>query len=327
MAQKKEGKILGMERDTFRSLMGKYGVSIVMLVLIVVIGIMQPLFLKPSNLINVATQITINGMLAFGMCMAITTGGIDLTVGAQIALGGVMFGICTVKGGMPVVVGVLATVAVTTLFGFINGFLIAKFNMFPFVVTLSMQLVIRGVSLVISGGQGIQMGNDVGNIYYTNVFGMIPLPIIIYLVVFVLMYLMFHWTKLGRYILAVGGNPNAALASGVSVFRIKIYAYAISGFLAGIASIILVAKTGNAKANIGEGYETDAVAACVIGGTSFAGGIATMPGVVIGTFIVGFIYNGINMVGIDGNYQSIIRGLVIILTVMMDMAINGKNRK
>ena len=327
MAQKKEGKILGMEREAFRSLMGKYGVSLVMLVMIVVIAIMEPKFITPGNLINVATQITINGMLAFGMCMAITTGGIDLTVGAQVALGGIIFGL-TLQNGMPLFVSVLATLAVTGFFGLINGFLIAKFNMFPFVVTLSMQLVIRGVSLVVSGGQGVPISKEVGQILYNaKLFGAIPMPIVIYIVVFIIMYLMFHWTKLGRYILAVGGNPNAALASGVSVFRIKLYAYAISGVLAGIASIIFAAKTGNAKANIGEGYETDAVAACVIGGTSFAGGIATMPGVVIGTFIVGFIYNGINMVRIDGNYQSIIRGLVIILTVMLDMAINGKNRK
>ncbi len=327
MAQKKEGKILGMERDTFRSLMGKYGVSIVMLVMIIVIGIMEHRFLSPTNLINVATQITVNGMLAFGMCMAITTGGIDLTVGAQVALGGVVLAISTVKGGMPLGAGILLALLATTAFGFVNGFLISKFNMFPFVVTLSMQLVIRGMSLVLSGGQGIQLSNDVAQIYYYNVFGVIPLPIVIYIVIFILMYLMFHWTKLGRYILAVGGNPNAALASGVNVFRIKVYAYAISGFLAGIAALLLVAKTGNAKSNIGEGYETDAVAACVIGGTSFAGGIATMPGVVIGTFIVGFIYNGINMIGVNANFQSIIRGLVIILTVMLDMAINGRNRK
>lgn len=315
-----------MNRETYRSLMGKYGVAIIMFVMIIVIGIMEPRFLSGMNLVNVATQITINGMLAFGMCLAITTGGIDLTVGAQVALGSVILGVCTVHMGMPLLAGVLVTVIVTTIFGLINGLLIAKFDMFPFVVTLSMQLVIRGFALVISGGQGIQMGNDVGRIYYANPAG-IPLPIIIYIVVFICMYLMFHWMRMGRYILAVGGNVNAARASGVNVDKIKICAYAISGLLAGVAAILLSAKTGNAKSNLGEGYETDAVAACVIGGTSFAGGIATMPGVLIGTLIVGFIYNGINMVGVSANFQSIIRGLVIILTVMLDMAINGKNRK
>ena len=162
--------------------------------------------------------------------------------------------------------------------------------------------------------------------YYGKFLG-IPYPVLVLLVVFVLMYIMFHWTKLGRYILAVGGNANAAVASGVSEFKIRVICHTLSGFLAGIGAVIMAAKTGSGQSNLGVGYETDAVAASVIGGTSFAGGIATMPGVLIGIFIVGFIYNGINMIGIDANWQSIIRGLVIIGTVMLDMAINGKSRK
>ena len=227
---------------------------------------------------------------------------------------------------MPIALGVLIGVAVATLFGFINGFLIAKFNMFPFVVTLSMQLVIRGAAQVISGGRAITFGQDVKNLYYGKLLG-IPYPIIALVVVFILMYIMFHWTKLGRYILAVGGNANAAVASGVSEVKIRIICHTISGFLAGIAAVIMAAKTGTGQSNIGVSYETDAVAAAVIGGTSFAGGIATMPGVLIGILIVGFIYNGITMIGIDANWQSIIRGLVIIATVMLDNAINGRNRK
>ncbi len=326
MAQKKEGKILGMERETFRQFMGKYGVSVVMLVMIIAIAIYNPRFLSGANMINVITQISINGMLAFGMCLCITIGGIDLTVGAQLALVGVIMGQTITNAGMPIFLGILIGVGVATLFGFINGFFIAKFNMFPFVVTLSMQLVIRGAAQVISGGKAITFGQAVKNMYYGKFIG-IPYPILALLVVFVLMYIMFHWTKLGRYILAVGGNANAAVASGVSEFKIRVICHTLSGFLAGIGAVIMAAKTGSGQSNLGVGYETDAVAASVIGGTSFAGGIATMPGVLIGIFIVGFIYNGINMIGIDANWQSIIRGLVIIGTVMLDMAINGKSRK
>ncbi len=326
MATKKEGKILGLERETWRSFMGKYGVSLIMVIMIIAIAIARPVFLSASNLVNVITQISINGMLAFGMCLCITIGGIDLTVGAQLALVGVIMGQTITNGGMPMFAGILIGVAVATLFGFINGFFIAKFNMFPFVVTLSMQLVIRGAAQVISGGKAITFGQNVKNIYYGKVLG-IPIPVIMLLVVFILMYIMFHWTKLGRYILAVGGNANAAVASGVSEVKIRIICHTISGFLAGVGAVIMAAKTGSGQSNLGVGYETDAVAAAVIGGTSFAGGIATMPGVLIGIFIVGFIYNGINMIGIDANWQSIIRGLVIIGTVMLDMAINGRNRK
>ena len=306
--------------------MGKYGVSLIMVIMIIAIAIARPVFLSPNNLVNVITQISINGMLAFGMCLCITIGGIDLTVGAQLALVGVIMGQTITNGGMPMMLGILIGVAVATLFGFINGFFIAKFNMFPFVVTLSMQLVIRGAAQVISGGKAITFGQNVKNIYYGKLLG-IPIPVVLLLVVFVLMYIMFHWTKLGRYILAVGGNANAAVASGVSEVKIRIICHTISGFLAGVGAVIMAAKTGSGQSNLGVGYETDAVAASVIGGTSFAGGIATMPGVLIGIFIVGFIYNGINMIGIDANWQSIIRGLVIIGTVMLDMAINGRNRK
>ena len=312
--------------EGFRSFMGKYGVSVIMLFMIVAIAIARPMFLSSTNLLNVCTQISINGLLTFGMCLAITTGGIDLTVGAQLALCSVILGQLITNNGMPIAVGVLIGILAATCFGFLNGFLIAKFNMFAFVVTLSMQLVIRGAAQVVSGGRAITFNSAFTQIYYGKLFGVIPFPIVIFASVFVIMYLMFHWTKLGRYILAVGGNEKAAIASGVNSVRVKIICYTISGFMAGLAAVIMSAKTGSGQSNIGVGYETDAVAASVIGGTSFAGGVATMPGCLIGIFIIGFIYNVITMIGIDANWQSIIRGLIIIGTVMLDMAINGRNR-
>ena len=312
--------------EGFRTFMSKYGVSVIMLFMIIGIAIARPMFLSSTNLLNVCTQISINGLLTFGMCLAITTGGIDLTVGAQLALCSVILGQLITNNGLPIFAGVLVGILVATCFGFINGFLIARFNMFAFVVTLSMQLVIRGAAQVVSGGRAITFNSAFTQIYYGKLFGVIPFPILIFVVVFILMYLMFHWTKLGRYILAVGGNEKAAIASGVNSIRVKIICYTISGFMAGLAAVIMTAKTGSGQSDIGVGYETDAVAASVIGGTSFAGGVATMPGCLIGIFIIGFIYNGITMIGIDANWQSIIRGLIIIGTVMLDMAINGRNR-
>ena len=306
--------------------MGKYGVSVIMLFMIIAIAVARPMFLSSTNLLNVCTQISINGLLTFGMCLAITTGGIDLTVGAQLALCSVILGQLITNNGMPIPVGLLVGILAATCFGFLNGFLIARFNMFAFVVTLSMQLVIRGSAQVVSGGRAITFNSEFTQIYYGKLFGVIPFPIVIFTVVFILMYLMFHWTKLGRYILAVGGNERAAIASGVNSVRVKILCYTISGFMAGLAAVIMTAKTGSGQSNIGVGYETDAVAASVIGGTSFAGGVATMPGCLIGIFIIGFIYNGITMIGIDANWQSIIRGLIIIGTVLLDMLINGRNR-
>ena len=309
-------------QDKIRQLMGQYGIGFVLVIMMVVIAIMEPRFMTVGNIINVATQISINGLLCFGLCIAITTGGIDLTVGAQLALTSCIIGQTMGVLEWPAFLSVVAGVAVATLFGFINGVLIAKFNMFPFVVTLSMQLVIRGLSQVITGGRAIMLTNVWFTGIYSNKLLGIPMPIIIFIVVTVIMYLMLHWTRFGRYIFAVGGNVNAAIASGVSRFWVIVGVYTISGVLAGIASMIYTSKTGAAQSNIGIGYETDAIAAAVLGGTSFAGGIATIPGCVLGIFIIGLIYNGMNMIGVSSYYQSIVKGLIIIGAVMLDMVMN-----
>ena len=325
MASSPQTKRAASSKDRIRALLGQYGIGIVLIIMMIVIAIMEPRFLTPGNIINVATQISINGLLCYGLCLAITTGGIDLTVGAQLALTSCIIGTTMGKLGWPAFLCVLAGICVATAFGFLDGLLIAKFNMFPFVVTLSMQLVIRGLSQVITGGQAIMLTNEWFTGIYSNKLLGIPMPIIIFLVVTIIMYLMLHWTKFGRYIFAVGGNVNAAIASGVSRFWVIVGVYTISGIMAGIASMIYTSKTGAAQSNIGIGYETDAIAAAVLGGTSFAGGIATIPGCVLGIFIIGLIYNGMNMIGVSSYYQSIVKGLIIIGAVMLDMVMN-KNK-
>ena len=309
-------------QDRIRSLLGQYGIGIVLIIMMIVIAIMEPRFMTPGNIINVATQISINGLLCYGLCLAITTGGIDLTVGAQLALTSCIIGQTMTNLGWPAFLSIVAGVGVATAFGFLDGVLIAKFNMFPFVVTLSMQLVIRGLSQVITGGRAVMLTNAwFTGIYSNKLFG-IPMPIIIFVVVTIIMYLLLHWTRFGRYIFAVGGNVNAAIAAGVSRFWVIVGVYTISGLLAGLASMIYTSKTGSAQSNIGIGYETDAIAAAVLGGTSFAGGIATIPGCVLGIFIIGLIYNGMNMIGVSSYYQSIVKGLIIIGAVMLDMVMN-----
>ena len=319
MKTKKKGN------DNLRMFMGKYGIGVVLLIMMVLIGIMEPTFATGTNFINVATQVAINGMIAYGMCLAITTGGIDLSVGAQLALTSCVLGVTITNNGMNVWLSCLVALLVATFFGFLNGVLIAKFNMFPFVVTLSTQLIIRGLSQVISGGKAISLTSDAFKGIYSNKFIGIPVPIVLLFLATVIMYLLLHWTRFGRYIFAVGGNVNAAIASGVSEFWTKVGVYTVSGFLAGLAAIIFTAKTGSAQSNIGVGYETDAVAACVLGGTSFAGGIATIPGVLMGIFIIGFIYNGMNLIGVSSYYQSIVKGCVIIGAGLLYMDMNGKN--
>lgn len=319
----KVGKISGQDR--LRSAMGQYGIGVVVVIMVVVIAIMEPRFLTVNNLMNVTMQITINGLLCYGLCLCITTGGIDLTVGAQLALTSCIIGHLITNMGVPMGIAVLAGILVSTFFGFLNGLLIAKFNMFPFVVTLSMQLIIRGLSQVITGGRAVMLTNNSFTAIYSGKLGPVPLPIVIFIVVTVMMHLLLHWTRFGRYIFAVGGNVNAAIASGVSRFWVLVGVYTLSGVLAGIASVLYTAKTGSAQSNIGVGYETDAIAAAVLGGTSFAGGIATVPGDVLGIFIIGLIYNGMNMIGVSSYFQSIVKGMIIIGAVMMDTVMN-KNK-
>lgn len=321
---KNEEKVFGIEKDKFRMFMGKYGISVILFIMMIIIGIVEPAFRSPNNMINVATQVSINAMIAFGVCLALTTEGIDLSVGAQLALVSCILGHVIVNLGWGIPAAIIAALAVSTAWGVLNGYLIARFDMFPFVVTLSTQLVIRGLAQVISGGKAIPITNDAFKKIYSMKIGPLPFPILVLILVTILMYILLHWTKLGRYIFAVGDNVNAAIASGVSVMQTKIAVYAVSGFLAGVAGIIFTAKTGSAQSNIGVGYETDAIAACVLGGTSFAGGIATIPGVVIGIFIIGFIYNGMNMIGIDSYYQSMTKGAVIILAILFDKIMNKK---
>lgn len=324
MAKDKD-RIIGMDREKFRMFMGKYGIGVILLIMMVFISVMEPSFRSTSNMINVATQVSINAMIAYGMCLAITTEGIDLSVGAQLALVSCVLGQLISGKGWNIAAAIIVALLVSTVWGFINGFLISKFNMFPFVVTLSTQLIIRGLAQVISGGQAIPITDTAFKSIYSAKIGPVPFPILVLILATFLMYMILHWTKFGRYVFAVGDNMQAAIASGVSIIKTKTAVYTISGLLAGIAGIIFTAKTASAQSNIGIGYETDAVAACVLGGTSFAGGVATVPGVLMGIFIIGFIYNGMNLIGIDSYYQSMTKGAVIIGAVLLDMVMNKKN--
>ena len=326
MASNNKKKVLGMDHDQFNMFMGKYGIGIILLGMVIIIAILKPMFIKPGNLLNIFTQISINGLIAYGMCLAITTGGIDLSVGAQLALVSCILGQLVGVRGMNLGLAILIEVLVAGLFGFLNGVLISKFDMFPFVVTLSMQLIIRSIAQIISEGKAVSMAENSFKAIYSGKFGPIPRPIIYLAVVVIIMYIVMHWTRFGRYVYAVGGNVNAAIASGVSVFWTKTLCYTISGVLAGLAGVIFTSKTGSAQSNIGIGYETDAVAACVLGGTSFAGGISTAPGVLLGAIIIGCIYNGMNFLRIDSYYQSLAKGVVIIGAVLLDMVMNKKNR-
>jgi ribose/xylose/arabinose/galactoside ABC-type transport system permease subunit len=251
-------------------------------------------------------------------------GGIDISIGSMLALTSSVAGMVLLKTGN-ILLALIISVAATTTAGFMNGVFVAKFKMFPFVVTLATQLVFRGTGYFVTGGYARSIEVPNFKIIGTGrLFGVIPYPIIIFLVVAVVAYVVLHNTKTGRYVYAVGSNINAATASGVNVAKTLIATYVISGVCCGIAGIIMTSRINASQPNSGVGYETDAIAACVIGGASFAGGAGTIPGTIIGIIIIGLIYNGMNLLGVSSYWQTIMKGLLIVAAVMLDMLLHRK---
>ncbi len=323
MSDKNGKNILGMNQNDFNMFTRRYGIVFIMIAMFVLLSVTSPNFLKLNNITNVFSTVALNGVLAMGMVFVITAGGIDLSIGSMLALASTTIGI-TLKYNGNILMASLVSIIICAIFGLLNGLLIAKFNMFPFVVTLASQLVIRGLGYVISGGYSFALANPSFSRIGLGKIGIIPYPILILLSVTIIAYILLHWTKFGRYVYAVGGNINAATASGVDVFWTRVGTFVISGICAGIAGIIMTARINAAQPNIGVGYETDAIAACVIGGTSFAGGISTIPGTLVGIIIIGLIYNGMNLLGISSYWQMISKGLLIIGAVMIDTLINKR---
>ena len=320
-------KQLNTNKRDYSAFMRKYGVILVLLLMVVLLSIVSPVFMTVSNIISVLLQVAINGILALGMVFVITAGGIDLSIGSMLALAGSIVGAMLTANVNQIPLACLAAVAACTAFGLINGVLVAKFNMFPFVVTLSTQLVIRGLAYIVTGGYSLTLSSKpFRQIGGGKLFGAVPYPVLVFAFLAVIAFILMHKTKFGRYVYAVGGNINAAIASGVNVFWTRVCTFIIMGFCAGVAGVILCSRISAGQPNVGSGYETDAIAACVIGGTSFAGGIATIPGTVIGILIIGVIYNGMNLLQINTYWQTIAKGLLIIGAVMLDMAMT-KRRK
>ncbi len=317
--------LLKMDQHDLNIFMKRYGIGFVLLGMFIVLSVASPRFLTVLNLSNVLTTVSINGLLAMGMVFVITAGGIDLSIGSMLALGSVTIGLIMNATGS-IFLACAGSIIICALFGLVNGFLVAKFDMFPFVVTLASMLVIRGVSYVMSGGYSFALAKpEFAQIGLGKLFGAIPFPALIFVIITLMAFVLLQLTKFGRYVYAVGGNIKSATASGVNVLWTRIGTFVIMGICAGTAAIIMTARINAAQPNIGTGYEVDAIAACVIGGTSFSGGISTIPGTFIGVMIIGLIFNGMNLIGISSYWQIIMKGLLIIAAVMMDKFINRKN--
>ncbi|MDE1474479.1 ribose ABC transporter permease [Xenorhabdus bovienii] len=294
---------------------------IALLILIVVVSFLSPNFFTLNNLFNILQQTSVNAIMAVGMTLVILTSGIDLSVGSLLALTGVVAA-SMVGTDVNALVAVVAALALGAAIGACTGVIVAKGKVQAFIATLVMMLLLRGVTRVYTDGSPINTGfSDNADLF--GWFGIgrplgVPAPVWIMLLVFAAAWYILHHTRLGRYIYALGGNESATRLSGINVDKIKIIVYSLCGLLAALGSIIEVARLSSAQPMAGSGYELDAIAAVVLGGTSLAGGKGRIVGTLIGALILGFLNNGLNLLGISSNYQMIVKAVVILLAVLVD---------
>ena len=300
------------------TLLQRLGSVIGLVLLFIVLSIMSPDFLTTGNLLTVLRQVSINALIAFGMTFVILSGGIDLSVGAILALtGAVTAGLMAAGHGIVLAAG--AGLALGLLLGVINGALVSWGRVAPFIATLGTLTLLRGVTLSYTQGSPIPVTNQgfalLGGGYVAN---LVPLPVIWMFIAFVACGFLLRSTVFGRHVVAIGGNEEAARLSGVRIAPMKLAIYGLSGLLSAFAGIVLTSRLYSAQATAGAGYELDAIAAVVLGGTSLAGGRGWLFGTLVGALLIGFLNNGLNLLGVSSFYQQIVKGIVILIAVLLD---------
>jgi ribose transport system permease protein len=313
---------IGMQKRKAFKIQG-LGSIIGLLLIIVVLSFMADNFLTLNNLLNVLRQISINALIAFGMTFVILTGGIDLSVGSILALSSaVTAGL--MAGGADTFVAVAAGLGAGVVMGAVNGLIVAKGRLAPFIVTLATMTIFRGLTLVYTGGTPITGLNKDFALFGKGYFLQIPMPVIWMVVAFAVLYIVLKHTTFGRRVYAIGSNEEATWLSGISTSRTKVMVYAISGLLASISGLILTSRLNSAQPTAGASYELDAIAAVVLGGTSLSGGKGRIVGTLIGAVIIGVLNNGLNLLDVSSFYQQVVKGAVILVAVLFD---RSKQRK
>ena len=315
-----------MEMINFRKILKMYGgILIGLIALIIVFSFLSPSFREFNNILNIILQVSIIAISAFGMTFALIIAGIDLSIGSTIALSGTTAALL-LNMKVPFALALVLCLLMGIILGFINGFLISKAEIPAFIVTVATMGIFRGIAYILTGGGPVQIANEkflyLGN---EKLFG-IPFPIVILIVVFIIMNIIVGKIKFGRQAYIIGGNEEAAMYSGINVKKVKVYIYMLIGFLAALSGIILASRLYSGQPNSATGYELDAIAAAVLGGTSLSGGYGTITGTFIGAIIIGVINNGMNLLNITYFYQLIVKGLVIILAVYFDVQSKKKKK-
>jgi ribose/xylose/arabinose/galactoside ABC-type transport system permease subunit len=295
-----------------------YGIYFAFVLLAGILSITSPPFRTVSNIENILQQISVNGIIAIGMTLVIITAGIDLSVGSVLALSAVVATSFAHADThfllVPILLGVLTGLAAGT----VNGILIAKNRLAPFIVTLGMMTVARGLALVYTSGRPVINLSDSYDEIGSGSLGPIHISTIIFFVAALLGIFVLHYTRFGRYVYAVGGNELAAKVSGVNTDRVLIGVYALAGALAGLGGIVDSSRVMAGSPSTGLGYELDAIAAVVIGGTSLSGGVGSIAGTLVGVLIIGVMNNGLDLLNVSSYWQEIVKGVIIVLAVLLD---------
>lgn len=310
------------EKESFFSkknilnVLDKMGIIIVVILLCGLFALLSSDFFTWDNLINVARQTSISAILAAGMTFVILTGGIDLSVGAIVALSGV----CAVYFSLHMnpLVGIIIGILIGGIGGYINGLLTSVTKLPAIIVTLGSMTYLRGVAYVVTGGYPLMVTSSLFKGVGTGYLGPIPIPVIIMIAVFILAHIVLKYTVFGRNIYMIGGNEEAARLTGIKVTSRLTWVYTISGICSGVAGVILAARLFSGQPNAGMGYELDAIAAVVLGGTSLVGGVGKIVGSLFGALFMGILVNGLTLLDVPYYWQLIIKGIVIVLAIYVD---------
>ncbi|MCH3917599.1 MAG: ABC transporter permease [Spirochaetia bacterium] len=304
------------------------GILMSLLLLCVVIAIATPRFLSLSNLSNVLSQASLIAIYSVGQFLAILTAGIDLSIGSCLALSIMIMGIVAVNLQANPFIAMLACLGMGTLFGFFNAVLLTKLRLpHPFISTIGTKMIGAGLALLVTGTLPINGFPKPVLFLGETSLGLLPVSVILVIVVYVIMYLFMNRTKTGRYIYAVGGNIEAARLSGINTGRVLMTVYSLSGFFAALAGIVLVGRVDSAYPLAGKDYDTDSIAAVIIGGSSFAGGVGEIQNTLIGVLIISVLRNGLNLLNVNANMQTVVIGGVIILAVYVDVLKHMSEKK
>lgn len=312
----KSNKMMRPVREYFKQ---NWGILAALLIMCLFFSVFGNNFLTQTNVVNLLRTCATNCYLAIGVQMAIILAGIDLTGGALAALTGVVCVMTFENAGLPIWVGIVVGVLIGVVVGMANGVIITYTGIHPFVVTLAMQSICRGGAYLLANGSPVTTTNRSFSSFGSGSLGVVPLPVVYMTIFLILDFFLLNKTRTGRHIYAVGGNETSARFSGININKIKILVWTISGAMAGFCGVVLAARLSSGQPSTGEGYETDAIAAAVLGGTSFFGGTGTVGGLIIGVLIIGLISNGLNLMHVNSYWQYVLKGVIIIAAVYVDM--------